>query len=122
MLAHGEYVGWLAMPRDDDAVIGGAGVQRRLVRPHPQPLADGRVAVALGRHAIVVNVYTEPAWRRQGVGEALMRHVLDWAAAERLDRLVLHASDQGRRLYQRLGFVPTNEMRFVEPTVPDRLG
>ena len=24
----------------------------------------------------------------------------------------LHASDDGRRLYERLGFVPTNEMRL----------
>ena len=54
--------------------------------------------------------------------EALRVAAEHWAAAERLDRLVLQASDQGRRLYQRLGFVPTNEMRFVEPTVPDRLG
>jgi hypothetical protein len=27
-------------------------------------------------------------------------------------RIVLHASDDGRRLYERLGFVPTNEMRL----------
>ncbi|MGN6393685.1 MAG: GNAT family N-acetyltransferase [Gemmatimonadales bacterium] len=118
MLARGEYVGWLALPPGDERVIGGAGVQRRLVLPHPQPLADGRVEVAAGRHAIVVNVYTEPSWRRRGVGEALMRRVLDWAAAEGLDRLVLHASDQGRGLYERLGFVPTNEMRFVGSSRP----
>jgi GNAT superfamily N-acetyltransferase len=113
MLARGEYVGWLAMPGDADAVIGGAGVQRRLVQPHPLRGPGGGVAVAEGRHAIVVNVFTEPAWRRRGVAETLMRCVLDWAEAERLDRLVLHASDQGRALYERLGFVPTNEMRFA---------
>ena len=39
-------------------------------------------------------------------------HVLRWAEEERLDRLVLHASDQGRALYERLGFVATNEMRY----------
>lgn len=110
-IERGEYVGWLATPESDDVVIGGAGVQRRLVLPHPLPLADGAVRIAEGRHGIVLNVFTEPAWRHRGVAEALMRRVLDWAAAERLDRLVLHASDQGRRLYERLGFVATNEMR-----------
>lgn len=114
MLGRGEYVGWLATPPHADTVIGGAGVQRRLVQPHPLRRADGGVAVAEGRHAIVVNVYTDPGWRRRGVAEMLMRRVLEWAAAERLDRLVLHASDEGRPLYERLGFVPTNEMRFAD--------
>lgn len=41
-----------------------------------------------------------------------MRHILDWARQERLDRLVLHASDDGRPLYERLGFAATNEMRY----------
>jgi GNAT superfamily N-acetyltransferase len=70
------------------------------------------VAVAAGRHGIVLNVYTESAWRRRGLAELLMRHVLEWARAQRLDRLVLHASAEGRALYERLGFVATNEMRF----------
>ncbi len=34
-------------------------------------------------------------------------------AGLQLRRLVLHASDQARGLYERLGFVSTNEMRFV---------
>jgi GNAT superfamily N-acetyltransferase len=60
----------------------------------------------------VLNVYTEPAWRRHGLAQQLMRELLAWARKERLDRLVLHASADGRRLYERLGFVATNEMRF----------
>jgi hypothetical protein len=43
-----------------------------------------------------------------------MRHLLEWARDQRLDRLVLHASEEGRALYQRLGFVATNEMRFSD--------
>jgi hypothetical protein len=33
-------------------------------------------------------------------------------AERNISRIVLHASYDGRRLYQRLGFVPTNEMRL----------
>jgi ribosomal protein S18 acetylase RimI-like enzyme len=66
----------------------------------------------LGPEAIVLNVYVEPAWRRRGVADALMRAVLDALAARGIQRVVLHASDEGRRLYERLGFVPTNEMRL----------
>lgn len=114
-LASGEYVAWLALAPEGDAVIGGAGAQRRLAFPHPHRFEDGTVGIGEGRHAIVLNVYTEPAWRRRGVAEALMRQVIRWAEAERLDRLVLHASEQGRHLYQRLGFAASNEMRFQGP-------
>ena len=113
MLARREYVGWLAAPTDDPgAVVAGAGVQRRHVLPHRSPSRAGR-RIAAGRHAIVLNVYTEPEWRRHGLGELLMREVLAWARSEHLDRLVLHASEAGRPLYQRLGFAATNEMRFT---------
>jgi GNAT superfamily N-acetyltransferase len=114
-LASGEYVGWLALSPGGDTAIGGAGAQRRLALPHPQRLDDGSVGIARGRHAIVLNVYTDEAWRRRGVAEALMRAVIRWAREEHLDRLVLHASDQGRPLYERLGFTATNEMRFQGP-------
>jgi ribosomal protein S18 acetylase RimI-like enzyme len=72
--------------------------------------AAGRIE--LGPEAIILNVYVDPAWRRRGVGEALMRSVLSALAEPNISRIVLHASDDGRRLYQRLGFVPTNEMRL----------
>jgi ribosomal protein S18 acetylase RimI-like enzyme len=49
------------------------------------------------------------------VGEALMRSVLTALAERKVRRIVLHASDDGRRLYERLGFVPTNEM-WLEPS------
>ena len=112
-LKRGEYLGWLASPvSSPESVVAGAGVQLHQVLPHPASGAGGGVAVAGGRHAIVLNVFTEPEWRRQGVAELLMQRVLEWAAEVRLDRLVLHASAEGRALYERLGFVATNEMRF----------
>ncbi len=111
-LASGEYIGWLASPKDEPGVvIAGAGVQRRQVAPHPhRPPRDG--GFANGRHAIVLNVFTEPEWRNRGVGLLLMKEIIRWTREEKLDRLVLHASTQARSLYERLGFVGTNEMRF----------
>jgi RimJ/RimL family protein N-acetyltransferase len=111
-LARGEYIGWLAAPKKTpDVVIAGAGVQLRRVPPHPcRPSRDG--AFAQGRHAIVINVFTEPEWRRRGVALLLMEEILRWAGHEKVDRLVLHASEQARSLYERMGFIATNEMRF----------
>jgi ribosomal protein S18 acetylase RimI-like enzyme len=110
-LPRGEYLAWVA---EDDgtppAVIGGAGVQLRTILPRPRPGSDD---LELGPEAIVLNVYVEPAWRRRGVAEALMRALLNALAARGIRRIVLHASAEGRRLYERLGFEPTNEMRLT---------
>src|ERR1051325_11231638 len=94
-----EYVGWLGVLKDKpDVIAGGAGVQLRQVAPHPcRPPKEG--AFAKGRHAIVLNVFTEPEWRRRGLARLLMEEILRWAGRERLDRLVLHASDEARALY-----------------------
>jgi GNAT superfamily N-acetyltransferase len=111
-LASGEYIGWLGVPKDKPDVIAcGAGVQRRQVSPHPSRSPnDG--GFAKGKHAIVLNVFTEPEWRRRGLARLLIEEVLRWARTERLDRLVLHASNDSRALYEQMGFVPTNEMRY----------
>src|SRR5581483_175569 len=106
----GEYLGLLGTPVDAPAeIVGGAGLLRRRVPPHPQSGPEA-ISLAEGRQGIVLNVYTEPAWRRRGVAELVMRHILAWAAEAGLDTLVLHASAEGRPLYERLGFVATNEM------------
>jgi GNAT superfamily N-acetyltransferase len=106
----GQYLAWVAesvQPPGD--VIGGAGVQLRAILPRPRP---GRDDLELGPEAIVLNVYVEAAWRRRGVAGALMRTLLDTLGTRGIRRVVLHASDDGRHLYERLGFAPTNEMRL----------
>ena len=113
-LRTGEYVGWLASARQaPEKIIAGAGVQLRHVLPHPSTNSHGETTISDGRHAIVLNVFTEPAWRRRGVASLLLQQIIDWSREQRLDRLVLHASDEARVLYERLGFITTNEMRFV---------
>ena len=108
----GEYVGWMASTADrPDVVVGGAGVQQRRILPHPLIFGERR-SVAHGHQAIVLNVFTEPAWRRQGLAAMLMQHVIDWARSGPIETLVLHASDEGRPLYEKLGFVQTSEMRY----------
>jgi GNAT superfamily N-acetyltransferase len=109
----GEYVGWLATPSSEPSrVVAGAGVQIRRVLPFPVETAQGCDGVAAGREAIVLNVYTEPEFRRQGAARTLMLQVVDWARDTGIERLVLQAAPDGRALYEALGFVATSEMRF----------
>jgi GNAT superfamily N-acetyltransferase len=110
LLGSGEYVGWLASPADNPKkIVAGAGAQLRRVLPHPA----GEHAFAEGRQAVIINVFTEPEWRRKGLAALLLEHIIQWSREQKLDRLLLHASEQGRVLYERLGFVSTNEMKFA---------
>lgn len=99
-----EYFGFLA--EHEGAVVGGGGVWLRPLLPRPGTLH--------GSHeAYVLNVYTEPEHRRGGVARAIMNAILEWSREQRVARVTLHASREGRPLYEDLGFEPSNEMRIV---------
>lgn len=113
-MTRGEYFGWVVSPRDElDRVVAGAGVQVRRVLPFPRRGKNGREDVSYGRQAIVLNVYTERQFRRQGLARALMHEVLEWARTTGVESLVLHGAPDGRPLYEALEFAATNEMRFM---------
>jgi GNAT superfamily N-acetyltransferase len=108
-LERGHYIGWLAGPADQpEIVIAGAGVQLQSILPRPL----SQTTIGEGRQAIIVNVFTEPQWRRRGIASLLLNEVIAWSRTAHVDRLVLHASDEGRAIYERLGFVASNEMRL----------
>jgi GNAT superfamily N-acetyltransferase len=110
-LESGEYLAWIAVaPGAPERVVAGAGL---IVRPMiPRPGTSGGIEV---REAQVVNVYTEAAWRRRGIAALVMQQLIDYTRANHLNRVSLHASDEGRPLYESLGFAPTNEMRLAPP-------
>jgi GNAT superfamily N-acetyltransferase len=108
LLASGDYVGWFATDAAG-AVIAGAGVH---IKPQLPRISLSGDSVAESSAPLVVNVYTEPHWRGRGVARALMERLMRWAAEQDYERVVLHASDDGRPLYVSLGFKPTNEMRW----------
>lgn len=108
-VASGEYIAWLAITiAAPERVVAGAGLWLRPMLPRPTP-----TGIIQGREALIANVYTEPDWRRRGVAALLMGHVLDYTREHRIPRVLLHASDDGRPLYESLGFEPTNEMKLV---------
>ncbi len=109
-LADGRYVGWVAvLHAPPGKVVGGAGLQLRELLPRPDA---GGERLVRGPQGLILNVFTERAWRRQGIADALMGELVRWCRENGIESLVLHASDDGRPLYQRLGFTPTNEMRY----------
>ena len=118
-IAAGTYRGWLAVDPATGAVVGGAGLMLRERLPRPDRASGAVEARAEG---YVLNVYTEPAWRRRGVARRLMDELITWAKAHAIGRLTLHASAKGQGLYEQLGFRVTNEMRLVLGPGPGAAG
>ncbi len=77
----------------------------------PRPLNASTIGE--GRQGTIANVFTEPQWRRRGIAGRLVKEIITWSRNEQIDRLLLHVSDDGRSVYERLGFIAGNEMRFV---------
>ena len=101
-LANGTLHGWLACA--GEKVVAGGVV---LVSPWPSQPYDGQC-----RRATILNMYTDPPFRRQGIARRLMQTMIDWCRKEGFVHVTLHASDKGRPLYDSLGFEVTNEMRL----------
>jgi GNAT superfamily N-acetyltransferase len=107
---NGSYIGWLAAPANKpEMIVAGAGVQLHPILPRPRDVST----IGEGQQGTIVNVFTEPQWRRRGIAGLLVQEIIIWSRKEQLDRFILHASDEGRSIYERLGFVVSNEMRFV---------
>ena len=113
----GVFLAWVACDASG-AVVGGAGVQLRPIIPRPRPGGG----VRSGLQGLLVNVYTDRAWRRRGVAEAVVVRAVADARRLRLASLVLHASAEGRPLYERLGFTMTDEMQLDTDVGHDATG
>jgi GNAT superfamily N-acetyltransferase len=63
-------------------------------------------------------MWTEPAYRRRGLGRRVLEAILAWARQQGVRRLTLHASVDGQPRYAQAGFTGTNEMRLELPAPP----
>lgn len=70
-------------------------------------LPDGHI----GRVAVLSD------WRGQGVGAALLAHLIDLARKRGDERVLLNAQTQAMPFYARFGFAPTGE-EFIEAGIP----
>ena len=102
-LLTGEYLGWLAV-NPQGQVVAGAGML--LTDWFPSPLTVGT------RRGYILNVFTEPEYRGQGLAKHLVETALAYCRAHDIPTAVLHASDAGRPIYESIGFTQTNEMRL----------
>jgi len=100
----GEYLAWLAID-SAGTVAAGAGLWLMDWIPH-----------MIGKNTQrgnIINVYTEQKFRRRGLARSLMGTVIQWCRENGIDTIILHASPEGRGLYESMGF----ELRKTNPYV-----
>jgi len=102
-MASGEYLAWLAIASDGPVAAGG-GLWLMDWPPH--------MVGAGARRGNILNVYTAPEFRRRGLARELMEVIVRWCRENSVDTVILHASLDGRALYESMGFEATNEMRI----------
>ena len=107
-LVSGDFLGWIAETADG-AAVGSVGLLWERVPPTVRNLS--------GRQAYVLALYVERSHRRRGLGERLASLAVEHARTSGADVISLHATDEGRGVYRRMGFSDSPEMRlFTEPS------
>jgi len=103
-----QYLGWFAL--DEEQVISGIGMMIIEWPPHPLHFEPLR--------GYILNVFTEPHYRGQGIAKYLTQVAMDEARKRKLNLTILHATSMGKTLYEKLGFKTTNEMQWSSNTSP----
>ena len=92
---------------DGDRLIGAGGISYYTV----MPTCD----VNTGRKAYVMNMYTDPEYRRQGIAYKTLDLLVADAKARGVEHITLEATDMGRPLYEKYGFVQMpSEMQLMQ--------
>ena len=94
-LETGEHIAYLVY--DNETFIGAGGVSFYQVMPtYHNPT---------GKNAYIMNVYTAPGYRRQGIAFHTLDLLVKDAKEQDMLQIALEATDMGRPLYERYGFV-----------------
>lgn len=98
-LASGAHTALLVL--DGDRVVGAGDVSYYAVMP--------TVHNPDGRKAYIMNMYTSPEYRRQGVARETLRRLVEDCHRRGVRHITLEATAAGRPLYERFGFVPMGD-------------
>jgi GNAT superfamily N-acetyltransferase len=105
-LIDGTYLGWAV--EHEGEVIGGAGLFVLDWPPHYLHPEDSR-------RGYLLNVYVDAEHRGHGLARRLVEATYEGARNLGIAYLVLHASELGRPVYERMGWQNTNEMGLLLP-------
>ncbi len=104
-LETGEHIAYLVY--DNETFIGAGGVSFYQVMPtYHNPT---------GRKAYIMNMYTAPEYRRQGIAFHTLDLLVKDAWEQGVSQIALEATEMGQPLYEKYGFVKMeDEMELIK--------
>ena len=104
-LETGEHIAYLVY--DNGAFVGAGGVSFYQVMPtYHNPT---------GKKAYIMNMYTAPAYRRQGIAFRTLDLLVKDIRKQGVSQITLEATEMGRPLYEKYGFVKMeDEMELIK--------
>ncbi len=89
------FLAWIA--ESDSRIVASSGFVPFEKLPVPENLS--------GKEGYILNMYTLPEWRGQGLATALLQEMISYAKETDIRRLWLHATKIGRPVYEKIGFI-----------------
>ena len=106
-LETGEHIAYLVY--DNGAFVGAGGVSFYQVMPtYHNPT---------GKKAYIMNMYTNPAYRRKGIAYQTLNLLVADAKNKGIDAISLEATEMGRPLYEKFGFTGMNDEMELKKSV-----
>lgn len=105
-LLSGSYIPFIA--RTETGRIAGSGA---LWLREDQPRPGNLLLIT----PYLMSMHTEPEFRKKGVASLITERAVEWCRNNGYTRIELHASEEGRRVYEKFGFRKSNEMRLKLP-------
>lgn len=103
-LENGEHIAYLVY--DNGKFIGAGGVRFYQVMPtYHNPS---------GKKAYIMNRYTVPEYRRQGIAYRTLDLLIKEARKQGIAQIALEATDMGRPLYEKYGFVKMEDEMEIQ--------
>lgn len=99
-LASGGHIACFACVNGAVAGCGGICLYREMPSPDNPS----------GKCAYLMNIYTRPQFRKQGIGKEIVAWLTTQAAKQGITKIYLETSKAGKPLYQGMGFVPMEDM------------
>ncbi|WP_034333429.1 GNAT family N-acetyltransferase [Bacillus sp. J37] len=97
-LSNNEFISYIAMCNGETVGVSGVVIIKR--PPYLENLN--------GIEAYILNMYTIPQHRGRGISRKLLELCIDECKDMGVRRVWLHSSENGKHLYQKVGFTPKN--------------
>ncbi len=101
-ISSNRFHGWVAI-NDKGRIVGSGGLVIDQHPPSPSNLS--------GKIGYVMNLSVEVEYRKQGIAKEILKQIIIYLKVNGITHASLHATEMGRKLYEKFEFSNTNEMR-----------